>query len=647
MAANNAKCSKELSVEQLRLLGEAIDSSPSPLTLYDPDFRLIYANETSRTVWPELHEAFAAGEGLEKACFAASRAMFPGAPEATIVKAAHYVMNQFSTSDPHDMMAGPGRWMKVTHHRIHDRAVAGVGVDISDLKRREKQLKVAKEAQENLIDVLEYGLLVIDDDGVITLFNTSYQNYCRSNGFEARKGMHVKELTHNFVVSQNHDIGEQSFDDWFDAFYASRFNSETLTEEFSLKDGRHIRRHQQYRKHVGNIVTIADITEIKRAQLKAESAERSKSEFLANMSHEIRTPMNGILGMAYLLSRRSLDLHERQLVEIIQRSGSALVTIINDILDFSKIEAGQVVLENAPFNLRDCIQDVIALLSLAAAEKDVDLQFHMEPGLPETFIGDAGRLRQIITNIFGNAVKFTEQGYVRVSVSGQPNDKKYELVIVVEDTGIGIPGEKLRDIFEKFQQADGSNTRKYEGTGLGLSIAKRLSKLMGGDIVVESEENKGSRFEIRISLPESKVADSMLKFDDAKVLIVSNNVESVRKIDKGLTELKARTVPVISMQQAKMAFEVARENNIRFDCILLDMPMSERDKHTLVDSLKTQENYQDIPVLLFKTPTNIGTVKRWSALGLNANITKLFQDKDPNHAPEQNSTVKQTIVKRG
>ena len=199
-------------------------------------------------------------------------------------------------------MAPNGRWLKLNHQDIGNGVIAGTGFDITDFKHKEKDLKRAKTAQSKLIQDLKYGLLVIDDDGLITLFNPAYQDYCRSLGFEVYYGMHTKELTQSFLDAKAIDIEIEDFNSWFKEFYETRFGTDKgLVEEFSLRDGRHILRHQNYRKLVGNIITITDITEIKNAQLNAEAAERSKAEFLANMSHEIRTPMNGVMGMACLL----------------------------------------------------------------------------------------------------------------------------------------------------------------------------------------------------------------------------------------------------------------------------------------------------------------------------------------------------------
>lgn len=628
----DVQLSKNLGIEDLRLLGEAIDSSPSPLTLYDKNYNIIYANETSRKLWPELHEELSKGVGLEKAAYQAAITLFPDAPEEVIRGATDYVIYTFNSPDANEMKASDDRWMKLTHHQIGDRAIAGIGVDITDLKRKEKSLERARRAQGNLIEVLEYGLLVIDDAGLITLFNPAYQDYCKSVGFEIHVGMHAKELTANFIKTESVDIGNVDFDVWFDEFYRTRFGSnESFEEEFSLSDGRHILRHQNYRKLVGNIITITDITEIKNAQLKAESAERSKSEFLANMSHEIRTPMNGVMGMAQLLERCDLDEKEHGFVKIIQRSSEALLTIINDILDFSKIEAGRVVLDNAQFNLRNSLRDVIALLSMAAAEKNVELLLQIQPGLPENFVGDVGRVRQIITNIFGNAVKFTHEGHVLIDVKGERVEKSVNLVISIEDTGIGIESSQIDDVFNKFQQADGSTTRKFEGTGLGLSIAKQLVNLMGGEVTARSEIGKGSCFEIQLSLPiaheEKALPTDEITFKGSKVLIIDDNPINCQILKENFTYWNCKTAAVNSVKRGIQTLELAAKKNFKFDLIILDYQMPGETGEVFVEKVKAHSEFKNIPIIMLTSVVETSMAQRLLNKGLEAYQTKPFNNK--------------------
>ena len=359
---------------------------------------------------------------------------------------------------------------------------------------------------------------------------------------------------------------------------------------------------------------------------KAEAADRAKSEFLANMSHEIRTPMNGVLGMAELLAKTDLTPRQKTFTDVIVKSGNALLTIINDILDFSKINAGQLTLDPAPFRLTEAVEDVATLVSARVAEKNLELIVRVDPRLPAFVVGDAGRFRQIVTNLLGNAIKFTEKGHVLIDVSGEISNGIVHLKVGVEDTGIGIPADKLQSVFEKFAQVDSSSTRRHEGTGLGLAIGARLVDLMDGKIGVESEIGRGSIFWFTVPLPvhEAQPRDEAVPSDvtGARVLVIDDNPVNreilLEQLKSWRFDCAAAESGAVGLAFLDRAFQLGAS----VDCIILDYQMPGMSGADVAKAIAADSRLAGIPVVLLTSVDQVDFGKLVIDFGIAAHLTK-------------------------
>ncbi len=507
--------------------------------------------------------------------------------------------------------------------------------DLTERKIAEEELAQERRLLQTLMNNLPDNIYFKDRDSRFLCINAAMaQRFGLSNPSEAVgktdfdyfRSEHATQALRDeqeVIVTGRPIIGVEEKETWSDGH-----ETWASTTKMPLRDPQG--------RIVGTFGVSRDVTERKLAQAElqqakdaAEAANRAKSEFLANMSHEIRTPMNGILGMTELALDTNLTREQREYLDLVKASAESLLNIINDILDFSKIEARKLHLDSTDFALRPHLDEIMRALAVRAQQKGLELACRVAPGAPEYLRGDPGRLRQILVNLIGNAIKFTAEGEVVVEVESEARtEKDIGLHFCVRDTGIGIPKEQQQNIFDAFTQVDHSTTRKYGGTGLGLTISAQLTGIMGGRLWVESEAGQGSAFHFtaRFGLcgvgapPPAPAQPSHLY--GLPVLIVDDNATNRRILEEVLSNWRMRPAAVEGGAAALTALRSAAAAGKPYEVILLDCHMPEMDGFTLASRIQADPALSGATVLMLTSAGRPEDVERCRELGVSAYLTK-------------------------
>lgn len=445
----------------------------------------------------------------------------------------------------------------------------------AELTRANEMVSAEANKLRTLIECLDAGIVFADENDVITEINSRLAEL-----FGTRRSEVLGKTIWNVHKTGSHlDHVRDIISDFKKG--ASR-ESVSIDRKFQDRNlSMHVQPIFEDDTYKGVILSVLDVSDFVKAKEQTELASKAKGQFLANMSHEIRTPLNGIVGMAQLALGTPLNEQQREYIESIKTSSQDLISIINDILDFSKIEAGKMSLVSLPFSLRDSVSKVASNLSVQAQAKGLELIYYVDDDTPDLLIGDSGRLRQVMINLLGNSIKFTEQGEILLSVKAETlPGLKLKLYFSVKDTGVGIPEEKLGTIFQAFEQVDSSSTRRFGGTGLGLAVSSQLCQIMGGKIWVESQVDKGSVFHFTVIMgfePHEKLSSlpsqSANPLKDLSVLVVENNLTIQKILKHALTRSEILVKFAEDGAGALAVLAEAKENGKPFDFVFIDMSL--------------------------------------------------------------------------
>ena len=613
-------------------------SLPVGVLILDNDHKILYVNDEFYNISElPLDDRFDGRPFMDVIRRIYELGRYDGTQTPEEIYAFRKTLFEIEQPEPVELSWAGGKSIIFDSRRISNERILLSYTDITMVREREKEIHEARAALERLGEMMRdatramsQGLAIVQD-GIIKLSNEALSEILRIPASYLEPGTGWLDMF-EFCAARGdfHDAAAEILQGWRESIAAQQ----PISMVFHIDGERWVNMDATVSEGRHWVALFTDVTELKSSEAelrqllsRAEAADRAKSEFLANMSHEIRTPMNGVLGMAELLAKTNLDTRQKTFVDIIVKSGNALLTIINDILDFSKIDAGQMKLRKAAFDIVEAVEDVATLLSSHAAEKNIELLVRAAPDLPAAVIGDAGRFRQIVTNLVGNAVKFTERGHVFVDVGFEPaGGGEIMASIRIEDTGIGIPQEKLESVFDKFSQVDASSTRRHEGTGLGLAITAGLVDLFGGYLNVESEWNKGSVFTVNLpfAVAAARIEPKPLPINvqGARVLVVDDNEVNRRILTEQLALWGFDGVAAEGGSTGLAILEAAAGLGVTVDAVVLDYHMPDMNGADVARRLRADPRFVELPIIFLTSMDISGTEKEFAALNGHAHLMK-------------------------
>ncbi|KAJ57392.1 histidine kinase [Actibacterium mucosum KCTC 23349] len=524
-------------------LWDSLETIPDGFAVFDSNSRLAAANRAYLHFFEGLHAATLGASYRDLVAIAADEGLIdPEGQSPEQWKAEMLARWEMEEIPNKNVRMWNGSYLKLIDRRTPNGDVVSLNLDITEMMRMWAAIEAVPD-----------GFVLYDRDDRLVMCNERYREIYATSAAAMTPGTTFEEILRYGAERGQYRDAVGRVEEWLVERLANHRRTDVPVEQ-ALSDGRWLRILEKETPDGGRVGLRVDITAqkeqqvaLEEARVVAESGNRAKTAFFANMSHELRTPMNGVIGMAELLCDTELSEEQALYAETIRNSGESLLALLNDVLDFSKMEVGKLSLQSEPFDLEQTIHEVVMLLQTTASHKELDLVVDYDLFQPTMFEGDRGRVRQILTNLIGNAVKFTEQGHVLVRVVGFEAEREdyQRLHITVEDTGIGIAQEMQSHIFGEFNQVEDQQNRKFEGTGLGLAISKQLVNLMGGEMWLESEIGRGSCFGFHIELPIVEKPDlaNLASFSaPGPVLIVDDQEVNRTILDRQLTQLGLETV---------------------------------------------------------------------------------------------------------